>query len=138
MGLRQHRIQKDYYLYTKPNYHIVPYLKSNWLLANMYCNKIGMRLISISTMEEHDAILKAIQNVGLSGAIFWTTGRRVDHTMYWFATGTKLNFTNWGQNEPFNRHTMQECIGIQEYDKLTWIDVNCDYNLRIMCEEDRP
>ena len=59
--------------------------------------------------------------------------------MYWFATGTKLNFTNWGQDEPFNRHTMQECIGIyQQYEpvKLQWTDVACNESLGIICEED--
>lgn len=78
-------------------------------------------------------------NSGLTESLFWTTGRRVDSTMYWFATGTKLNFTNWGQDEPYNRHTMQECVGIyaqSEQVKLQWTDVECNESLRIICEND--
>lgn len=76
-------------------------------------------------------------HTGLFDIKFWTSGRRIDGTLYWFESGEKLNFTNWGENEPNNAYGTEDCIGLSENVQLKWNDFNCDKQLNIICEDDK-
>ena len=63
------------------------------------------------------------------------TGDNADYR--WIRDGTKLNFTNWGPDEPHT--TVEECVAVFNHEPNIgkWLDITCSLEHSAMCESDR-
>ncbi|XP_055312910.1 C-type lectin 37Da-like [Sitodiplosis mosellana] len=114
------------------SYHI-PTVKSNWFKANSHCYNIGMRLVRISSSEEHNAVVKVIKASGYKYDNFWTSATELGNIgYYWFHSGQNLQFKKWASGQPGGKD--EHCMQLSRYTNFEWHDYPCTEVTRFVCE----
>ncbi|XP_065349304.1 macrophage mannose receptor 1-like [Cloeon dipterum] len=115
-------------------YEIAP-LTLDWWRAKYDCKARGMKLLSIESEEENQAILANIGNFADVYRFFWMSGSDLgsEGGYYWDSTGEYLGpYLNWNEGEP-NSGVDEHCTA---FDTLSgsWGDVICQQYARYICE----
>ncbi|CAB3366506.1 Hypothetical predicted protein [Cloeon dipterum] len=110
--------------------------RAGWVQAKNDCRVKGMRLLSIESAEENNAVLENI--VLMPGERFWTSGSDLGHegAFYWEATGHSVGpFINWAPDQPDNAQSRSEhCIELWHEANHLWNDNKCDTQSLYICE----
>ncbi|XP_059476543.1 C-type lectin 37Db-like [Neocloeon triangulifer] len=109
---------------------------AGWVQAKNDCRSKGMKLLSIESAEENNAMLEQI--VLRPGDSFWTSGSDLGHegNFYWEATGLAVSgFKYWAPGQPDNAQSGSEhCLEISAADNHLWNDNKCDVQHFYICE----
>ncbi len=81
----------------KNQYSLVNHSMS-WSAANLYCEKRGAHLATITSAAENQAIVSLIASKGAKKE-YWLGGVRGDDHWQWI-TGEAFSYTNWASGEP--------------------------------------
>ncbi|WP_433659673.1 C-type lectin domain-containing protein [Nocardia sp. CA-128927] len=70
---------------------------SDWQNAKAYCDKAGMKLVSIETADKNAELLKVLDSLGVDRV--WTSGTDApsDGNYMWASTGAPFDYTNWAR-----------------------------------------
>lgn len=124
------------------------------------CGAFGMKLLSIDDEKENFEIQKKFRKDGkikfsqfnstlcatniniklihLLASLddtFWIGGSSLgDTSYYWVNNGAPFSYTNWNTGEPNNVGNMENCATIAAGTDLRWNDIDCNTNLRFICE----
>ncbi|CAH1985035.1 unnamed protein product [Acanthoscelides obtectus] len=117
-------------------------LQASTSMAQAYCHRLNMKLLSIETKEEEDFLRKSvlIHLDGDTDFIIRTSGKRlIGHRWTWEETGKQIQYTNWGESEPNNLGGHEDCLvllnkrnGVNP--KWHWNDDNCHTPYYFICE----
>ncbi|XP_031626208.1 lectin subunit alpha-like [Contarinia nasturtii] len=119
-------------------------MQHNWFNAFHHCRSLGMHLVSITSQDQNDIIVKQIKDDGYEDRVFWTSGNGNDYQ--WMGNGKHVKYTNWTPGQPDNildRNEHEQCIqitgkgtGQNDREDLKWNDRICSYNFNFICEQD--
>ncbi|XP_055303121.1 C-type lectin 37Da-like [Sitodiplosis mosellana] len=133
------KVTKKYYLMTIN--------ATNWFKAFQHCRYLGMQLVSISSQEENDRIVKQIQDEGHGDKEFWTSATKLndDKTYYWMGNGELVTYFNWAAGRPDNLllgGVYENCIHIihkwaGDGNAYYWNDATCNRDFHFICEQER-
>ena len=59
-----------------------------------------------------------------------------ERPFFWWATGQKFTFTNWGYHEPNNVGSKEHCVHITASSLYEWNDIVCEGKMGFICEDD--
>ncbi|XP_049340371.1 galactose-specific lectin nattectin [Astyanax mexicanus] len=108
--------------------------KLTWADAEAECLKHGGNLASIHGSEENAFILNLIKKGAGSILRTWIGGHDTVKEGRWFwSDGSKMNFQNWGKNEPNNHLLGEDCLEIIYGDDLKWNDIPCSSTRSFVC-----
>ncbi|KAG9272242.1 galactose-specific lectin nattectin-like [Astyanax mexicanus] len=84
-----------------------------WIYAEAECLRYGGNLASVHSANEY-AFLKKLIHQGAGSAVkTWIGGHDAVKEGRWFwSDGSKMNFQNWGKNEPNNNLLGEDCLEI--------------------------
>ncbi|KZS17578.1 Uncharacterized protein APZ42_016471 [Daphnia magna] len=90
-----------------------------------FCYQNGMKLVSLESYEEEQAILSAWD------LLQWSSLSDVKHEGFWIweGTGTPLlpGYENWNDGEPNGSSASeQDCMSFPTTSQIGWIDNICD------------
>ncbi|XP_017783958.1 PREDICTED: C-type lectin 37Db-like [Nicrophorus vespilloides] len=89
---------KDYYLESL--------IKANFHNAFMFCQRLGMQLLTINSNEEYDYLYKLITTELSFGpdSKLWTSGTDIarEGKFHWLSTGYPVKINKWLPGEPDN------------------------------------
>ncbi|XP_058834251.1 perlucin-like [Topomyia yanbarensis] len=124
--------------------YFIPSIRANWFKANEFCNSLQMRLATIKSKEENDAIAKYVKTTDKfseESCSFWigATDLAEEGTFIWTGTGEQLTYTNWRRGEPNDENGSEDCLQlayIPEYEYIwSWNDNVCaEQSLYFICE----
>ncbi|XP_058832083.1 C-type lectin 37Db-like [Topomyia yanbarensis] len=130
---------------TAPKKYHIPNFRTNWHKANEFCNSIGMRLLTIRSREENDAVAQFVQSTDKFNDVqcyFWIGGSDLgeEGVFSWVATGKLVTFTNWSPGEPNNNNGTEDCMQMvfipRFAQRWTWNDNNCKgSHMYFICED---
>lgn len=128
--------------------------KANWVDARKTCKTYSMKLVTLETYEEDQALRYELSmpmtqfliELNLTLAPFFLTGNHVSYSFwtsgtdagslgqfYWAESGTSVGlYNNWASGEPNGRST--SCLQLWGAEDLRWDDVPCDSKLPFICE----
>ena len=92
------------------NGHKYEYYSTNtpWNQAYRYCEKLGGHLVTITSKEENEAVVKLTN--GYSGRA-WIGSNKVNSKWYW-VNGETFSYANWNTGEPNNTDGKENAIDI--------------------------
>ncbi|XP_055310894.1 C-type lectin 37Db-like [Sitodiplosis mosellana] len=127
-------------------YYLITLAPVNWFKAFNHCRSMDMNLVSITSKEENDRIIKQIQDENHQDKDFWTSGNKLgsNGVYQWMSTGKVVKFTDWAQGQPdnqFRENQHESCINIFNIGRgpgagLMWNDHLCSAELYFICEQD--
>ncbi|XP_072392646.1 lectin subunit alpha-like [Diabrotica undecimpunctata] len=131
----QHRFkiqEKEYILETN--------IKANFWAAFEFCALNRMKLVTLETQAENDAVLSIVEKHTTGRQVFWTSGNKLgdNNTWTWMTTGTEIVFFDWGTGEPDDVNGTEQCISItsKTYVSGSWNDINCSVQMGVICESE--
>lgn len=68
---------------------------------------------------------------------FWTSGNDIiiESVYYWFGSGHRINYDNWGYGQPDNYENNEDCVVIYVLNnEMHWNDRNCAAAIKSICE----
>lgn len=67
---------------------------------------------------------------------YWVSGtKHGSNGFYWMGHDQEFAFTNWHLGEPNNAFQGESCVEIKSIWQYEWNDLNCNLQLRFICEE---
>ncbi|XP_017783959.1 PREDICTED: C-type lectin 37Da-like [Nicrophorus vespilloides] len=115
--LPEGRIVKRQVTHTFKNkqYYVETLVKANFHNAFMFCQRLGMQLLTIDSNDEYDYIFNTIKsefNFGRDSKL-WTSGTDLGHEgkFHWLSTGFSMKINKWLSGQPDNDHGRGEhCV----------------------------
>ncbi|XP_055623620.1 perlucin-like protein [Toxorhynchites rutilus septentrionalis] len=123
--------------------YFIPNIAANWHKAQEFCISLGMTLVSVESLAEHEALVKFIkQSDKFSNATrFWLGGSDLakEGTYTWVSSARFFTFQNWADGEPNNGNDTEHCIemihNIYVNRVWQWNDINCrTFEAYFICE----
>ncbi|XP_063777609.1 macrophage mannose receptor 1-like [Pseudophryne corroboree] len=109
--------------------------KKSWYEARDFCRAIGGDLLSISSEEEQQVVLKMLQHIDVYRQTFWVglVSSDPDEGFTW-SDGTPMGYERWGFGEPNNHEGVELCGEVRTDFRVSWNDRNCDVPADWICE----
>ncbi|XP_017783956.1 PREDICTED: C-type lectin 37Da-like [Nicrophorus vespilloides] len=100
--------------FRNKNYYVESLIKANFYNAFLFCQRLGMRLLTIDNNEEYDYILNILrtQIQFKPGSKLWTSGTDLaqEGTFHWMSTGFPVLINKWLPKQPDNGSGNENCI----------------------------
>ena len=107
--------------------------KVSWFDARKSCTTISSNLISIQSTEENNFVFQEISLISISRAwIGLFNLNSTDHSYEW-VDGSMVDFRNWGDGEPNNAKSGENCTELVVAWNGTWNDNSCYENMTYVC-----
>ena len=107
--------------------------KVSWFDARKSCITIGSNLISIHSTEENNFVCQEISLISISHAwIGLFNLNSTDHSYEW-VDGSMVDFRNWGDGEPNNANSGENCTELVVALNGKWNDNSCYENMTYVC-----
>ena len=110
----------------------------NWQAAKNACEDLNSTLAIISSHAEHKALITHINGTKKNTWIGLHRNTSDKNGWLW-VDGSRLNYTDWGKNEPNNRAQREECVEIRMRpaypNKGRWNDQECSDAINYICEK---
>ena len=104
-----------------------------WFDARKSCTTIGGNLISIHSIEENNFVRQEISLISNSSAwIGLFNLNSTDHSYEW-VDGSMVDFRNWGDGEPNNANSGENCTELVVASNGIWNDESCHVNRTYVC-----
>ena len=104
-----------------------------WFDARKSCTTIGGNLISIHSIEENNFVRQEISLISHSSAwIGLFNLNSTDHSYEW-VDGSMVDFRNWGDGEPNNANSGENCTELVVASNGIWNDESCHVNRTYVC-----
>jgi len=120
------------------------YMRVGWEDARLFCEAIGMKLISLNSKEEYYVVSLAIVKNGMVNIPIWSSG--TDHASEgnwkWDSTGENMNYVAWYKGYG-HRGTSANCLGFGAFtgkepsapDNIVTVwDIPCARHDTFICE----
>ncbi|XP_065351695.1 C-type lectin 37Da-like [Cloeon dipterum] len=131
-GANWTKLSSGFYYFSKPNE------LTNWFVAGYNCKKMGMRLASIESEFEDNAVLGYLNALNASDLdMFWMSGTDLgeEGKFVWSATAEPVSFSRFGIGQPDNAGGNENCLQyIKARSSFTWNDNECNTTTRYICE----
>lgn len=102
-----------YYLYDN---------SSSWDNAEIYCEKIGGHLATITSEEENNAVYGFLRSKGYENAYFGFSDQSAEGTFLWI-TNEEVEYTNWASGEPNSENSSEDyAMFYYKYSEGQWND----------------
>lgn len=118
----------------------------SWHDAKKDCETRGLRLLTLSTKEENEA-LRDYFNIRIWGTgpvadiihwYLWTSGTdaETEGTWKWATTGRNFTHSTWLSKDEPNGGDKENCMELRmvAWDHCLWNDANCESKKRYICE----
>uniref|UniRef100_A0A8D1WIU7 L-selectin n=1 Tax=Sus scrofa TaxID=9823 RepID=A0A8D1WIU7_PIG len=107
----------------------------NWMKARKFCQENYTDLVAIQNKGEIEYLNKTLP---FSRSYYWIGIRKVEGVWTWVGTNKSLTeeAENWGDGEPNNRKTKEDCVEIyikRSKDSGKWNDDACHKAKRALC-----
>ncbi|KAL1377443.1 hypothetical protein pipiens_016259 [Culex pipiens pipiens] len=122
----------------------VPNFMANWHGANLYCTTRGSSLVTVTSLEKHEALVKFLEKsdkkYNNEGYRFWIGASSLPdgENFVWQSTGSRLSFTKWNLREPNNAGGVEQCVEIIYCPTCPriwdWNDMKCSLKAYFVCE----
>jgi hypothetical protein len=101
-----------------------------WQDARNFCQAWGGDLVEIDSVEENEALARAMDESAWIGA-----NDQAEEGIFRWAGGAPLAYAGWSANQPNNLDGNEDCTELRSFDER-WSDVPCtgDVTRRALCE----
>ncbi|XP_017780312.1 PREDICTED: C-type lectin 37Da-like [Nicrophorus vespilloides] len=101
--------------FKNKNYYLETLIRANFHNSFMFCQRLGMQLLTINSNEEYDYIYKIITSELTFGwdSKLWTSGTDLgrEGKFNWLSTGQPIKINKWLRGQPDNDHGSGEhCV----------------------------
>jgi len=104
--------------------------------ADRACSKLGLKLVSFDSKEEHDFIVKLYNEKKIEKAAYTGITRGADNVTWTRNDGSSIDFTmKFFSGEPNNVFSNENCIEIKNwsYQGVGINDIPCNEKLQFIC-----
>lgn len=101
--------------YNGHSYQIVVQEDISWDEAKQKCSEMGGHLVTITSQGEQDFI----ESINSDNDRFWIGGYRDSSYNWYWVTGEKWNYTNWGSSEPSGGSENCAAVWPQKWNDMT-------------------
>ncbi|XP_037819439.1 lectin subunit alpha-like [Lucilia sericata] len=116
--------------------------KYNWYQAWHECARRNLQLTVIDSQAKNlniiDLLKKVIgksSNLWLGGNDEFSSKKSVTRPFYWAATGKRIVFSYWSDNQPDNNRKNEHCAHIWDHKSAyKWNDIDCTEKMGFICE----
>ncbi|XP_072392015.1 uncharacterized protein [Diabrotica undecimpunctata] len=111
--------------------------KANFQEALQFCDVLYMKLLTIDSEEENDAIQKIILDNKSTGTEYWTSAANFldNRNFVWMSTGKTVEHTKWENGEP--SYNGEKCVQLWEKNNnIYWNDRDCNTKLNFICQRE--
>lgn len=117
--------------------------QTNWFEANEICHSLNMRLATINSQEENDALGRFIRSTDKFSeefCAFWIGASDLarEGSFVWMGTGKPVAYSNWRSSEPNDGNGNEDCVVIAYRPSVkywwNWNDFNCSEGISFICE----
>ncbi|CAG9838542.1 unnamed protein product [Diabrotica balteata] len=111
--------------------------KANFQEALQFCDVLYMKLLTIDSEEENDAIKKIILDNRSTGTEYWTSAANFldNRNFVWMSTGKTVEHTKWENGEP--SYNGEKCVQLWEKNNdILWNDRDCNTKLNFICQRE--
>uniref|UniRef100_A0A1W7R8P9 Putative galactose-specific c-type lectin n=1 Tax=Aedes albopictus TaxID=7160 RepID=A0A1W7R8P9_AEDAL len=123
--------------------YFIPNFTANWFKAYEYCNYLGMRLVIVeNAIDQANLVEKIVSTDKFSNATteMWIGANDLaqESFFHWHATGRRVQYSNWKQNQPDNAKGVEHCVEIRFIPEhgwnWHWNDRECKTMRYFVCE----
>ncbi|KAK3595089.1 hypothetical protein CHS0354_043189 [Potamilus streckersoni] len=114
------------------------YEKKTWKDARAACHKFGGDLAYVNSPDEQLYIYNRIHGITNSQGCWIGASDSTTENIWKGVDGSRLTYTDWGQDEPNNMHIEENCASISfglSPNHGRWNDQNCTLMLPYVCEK---
>lgn len=107
--------------------------RSEWPDARDACGEVGYALVTVNSGDENDWLH---ETAALLSSREWWSGLndRDDEGTFTWVSGEPATYTNWNDGEPNDFGRGEDCVPLLNADDREWNDIDCDDDLRFICE----
>ncbi|KAL1376138.1 hypothetical protein pipiens_017065 [Culex pipiens pipiens] len=123
--------------------YFIPNFTANWFKASEYCHYLGMRLAIVANQQDQAKLIELVKGTDKfdnTSTEFWIGASDLaeEGHFYWHASGTRVLFANWKQNQPDNAGKVEHCVEIRYIPAHGWMwhwnDRDCLQRRYFACE----